>query len=122
MKILIMLLLMILTTKTNQTPDYVTVDKVELNHFYNERTSKLQFSQIIVRKWLKLPESVGYRVIKYDLVENPLILRKNGGYLITYVNSSGVEVRYFTKIFRIINSNFDIELKDRELFPEKDRP
>jgi hypothetical protein len=112
---------MLIVTIPQKTPDYTTVDKVELNHFYNDRTGKLQLSQIIVRKWMRLPESVGYRVVKYDLVENPLILRKNGGYLITYVTNSGVDVRLFTKVFRVINSNYDIEIKDRELLPEKDR-
>lgn len=115
MKIILFLLLSVISGPK----DYVVVENIEYNHVYDENTKELRFSQIIIKKWMVLPDSIGYRVSSFNVIKECLILRKNGGREISYQSSDGKEHRYFTKSFREYSSYYDAEHEDRKFLPQE---
>ena len=99
--------------------DYVVVEKIEYNHVYDDQTKQRKFSQIILKKWMVLSDSTGYRVIKFNVIENPLVLRKNGGFEVSYLTAAGEECKYFTKSYREYSSYYDEEFEDRKFLPQE---
>lgn len=112
-------ILFLLLSVVGSPKDYITVEKIEYNHVYDDQTKERKFSQVILKKWMTLPDSVGYRVIDFNVIDNPLIVRRNGGYYISYLTVAGEEKRFFTKLYREYSSYYDEEFEDRKFLPQE---
>lgn len=120
MKILILLLMMIIP---NLETDTKLARKIELNHVYNAKSKNHVLSQVLIRRWIVLGDSVGYRIVKYHVVNEDAvsIYPYKKGKMICFYDKHGVYHRYLTDDYSEYKSNYDVEVKDRKLLPEHDR-
>jgi hypothetical protein len=119
MKILILLLMMVIPQLETDTKN---AERVELNHVYNNDGNH-RLSQILIRKWMVLPDSVGYRIIKYHVVKQDgvLVFPHKNSKIISFYDRNGESHRYLTNSYSEYDSNYDVEVKDRDFLPEDDR-
>ena len=120
MKIMILLLMMIIPQLEADTK---YVRKIELNHVYNKISGNYVLSQILIRRWMVLSDSVGYRIVKFHVVDEEAVsvYPHKEGKIICFYDKHEVYHRYLTNDYLEYKSNYDVEVKDRELLHEDDR-
>jgi hypothetical protein len=98
-------------------------EKIELNHVYSADTQRYNLSQILIRRRMVLPDSVGYRVVRYYCVpkDSVRIYPHKNGKVICFYDNNGEYHRYLTSNYLEYDSNYDAEVKDRKFLHEDDR-
>jgi len=98
----------------------IYVEKIVLNHYHNKESGNLILSQYIFYKWLQLPEENGYRAVNWFRKKNDIV--REGEYYYFYLTHNNKTYKIKSRIFREINSFYDMERKDCKILPEEDRP
>jgi hypothetical protein len=104
------------------TPQPIKVDAVEINH-YHDAKGEYVFSQLILRRWLRLAAGSGHRVEDWRLIKSDrhlTITSKHGRKQIMFTEDGILRVLEVSRI-RETWTQIDPELVDREIYPQDQR-
>jgi hypothetical protein len=117
-----MIAFLIALVLSTATPEPVRVEAVEINHYHDANGNPV-FSQLILRRWLRLSTGSGHRVEDWRLIksDNPLtITSKRGRKQIVFTDDGILRVIEVAKI-RETWTQYDPEVVDREVYSQFQR-
>jgi hypothetical protein len=117
-----MIAFLIALVLSTATPEPVRVEAVEINHYHDANGNPV-FSQLILRRWLRLSTGSGHRVEDWRLIKsaNPLtITSKRGRKQIVFTDDGILRVIEVAKI-RETWTQYDPEVVDREVYSQFQR-
>lgn len=100
------------------------VDIMEINHYYDEDTKKLQFTQVIF--WEIHKPTQQKVVVKWyllnDLHQRPRLVPGTREYVVTWIDEKDRRIRkFYTNILTETWTTYDPERENKKILPEKDR-